>query len=260
LTQIAESHRAGLLRDTVAEAERVEAGAGEKSLGKAHVLRPERAHHVEVALKPSGREDDEIRPEGLPLGVSEMHALDAAHPALLHDQRVDLEVPEEADVGVPDCVAIDGAHETEPPTHRLMEPGDAVAWNPEGARELDSHGSEPVVDLLARVCRIVANPRLVRVLAPLEEIPRRDLGSIDDPLSFLYRSADDGKTSVGQDRVAAEDRPQVHDEHCGSASRRFERRGEPRDPRSHDDDVGLPGLFCPGFNRDEDQDETEKTP
>jgi len=141
-----------------------------------------------------------------------------------------------------------------------MEPGDAVPRNPEGARELDSHGRQPVVDLLARVCRVVANPRLVRVLAPLEKIPRRDLGRIDDALGFLNRGADDGESSVRQDRVAAEDGPQVDDEDGGSPSRRFECYGEARNPRSHDDDVGLPGLFCLGFNRDEDQDESEKTP
>jgi hypothetical protein len=117
----------------------------------------------------------------------------------------------------------------------------------------------PVVDLLPRVGRVVADPRLVRVLAPLEEIPRRELRRVDDSLRFLHRCADDREPAVGQDRVAAEDRPEVDDEDRGAAPGRLEGGGESGDSRPYDDDVRLAGLTRVYGITHEDCAENEKT-
>ncbi len=197
--------RAGLLGDDVAEAERVEARPREEPLRKTDVLRPVRPHHVEVALKTSRGENHEIGRESRPLGASQMNALDAAHPPFLDHQAVDFEVPEKADIRVADGVLIDGAHEAEPAAHGLVEAGDAVAGNPERAREPDTHRSEPVVNLVARVRRVVADPGLVRIFSPLEKIARRDLGSVDHSLCFLRRSPHDTESTVRKDGMTSED-------------------------------------------------------
>ena len=84
---------------------------------------------------------------------------------------------------------------------------------------------------------VVADPRLVGVLAPTNEVGVGEVRGVLDAQRLLQGTCDDGDTALGHDGVPAEDGGHVDNQHGATTVRAFERSRDASDAGSDDDDV-----------------------
>src|SRR6266850_3793513 len=138
-------------------------------------MRPVSAHHLQIAFKTAGRQDDETGAEFLLLAAAHM---DSSHPhdaPGLDDQSGGLRTPNKKQIIVSQTLTVNRADQAHPASRGNVLPTDTVSRNYLRIQlpTSDAQVLQPIVNFTARILCVELNPAGVGVFAEPDKVLAR---------------------------------------------------------------------------------------